>query len=233
MRAVVEYGTPLVDNPRWLAGVTSISVDETSFLTANRFHHTEFITGVVALPGHGRPQAQLLDVMPGRCSSSPSATAGIGTTTTAGDCADALQPQPRPRAGEAPAVVHPGPPRPLRDPRAPPPRAVSGRLARGAARRLHPTGRCPAGNGPTEALNMLIRKVKRIGHGFHNLRNTGYGCCCPSAWTGAPCTDRLRLPPRSEAAHHASWRRAQKAPPATHRATAVPTTSAVSGPLPA
>jgi len=31
-----------------------------------------------------------------------------------------------------------------------------------------PTGRCPASNGPTEAVNMLI---KRIGHGFRNLAN--------------------------------------------------------------
>jgi len=66
MRAVVEYGTPLVEDPRRLEGVTSIGVDETSFLAANRFHYTEFITGIVAVPGPGRPQAQMLDVMPGR-----------------------------------------------------------------------------------------------------------------------------------------------------------------------
>jgi transposase len=66
MRAVVEYGAPLVEDPARLAGVTSIGVDETAFLAANRFHHTEFITGIVALPGPGRPQAQLLDVMAGR-----------------------------------------------------------------------------------------------------------------------------------------------------------------------
>jgi len=45
MRAVVEYGTPLVEDPARLAGVASIGVDETSFLAANRFHHSEFITG--------------------------------------------------------------------------------------------------------------------------------------------------------------------------------------------
>lgn len=66
MRAVVEYGTPLVEDPAHLEGVASIGVDETSFLAANRFHHTEFITRIPALPGPGRPQAQLLDVTPGR-----------------------------------------------------------------------------------------------------------------------------------------------------------------------
>ncbi len=33
------------------------------------------------------------------------------------------------------------------------------------------TRRCPASNGPTEAVNMLIKKLKRIGHGFRNLAN--------------------------------------------------------------
>jgi len=66
MRAVFEYGTPLVDDPRRLEGVASIGVDETPYLAANRFHHTEFITGIVALPGPGRPSPQLLDVTPGR-----------------------------------------------------------------------------------------------------------------------------------------------------------------------
>ena len=66
MRAVVEYGTPLVADPRRLEGVASIGVDETAYLAANRSHHTEFITGIVALPGSGRASAQLLDVMPGR-----------------------------------------------------------------------------------------------------------------------------------------------------------------------
>lgn len=66
MRAVREYGTPLVDDPNRLAGVVAIGVDETSFLAANRRHHTEFVTGIVALPGPGRARAQLLDVIPGR-----------------------------------------------------------------------------------------------------------------------------------------------------------------------
>jgi len=73
-----------------------------------------------------------------------------------------------------------------------------------------PTGRCPASNGPTEAVNMLIKKIKRIGHGFRNLTNyRASGCCSQSVWTGAPCTGRLRQPPRSQAAHHAWWRRAR------------------------
>jgi transposase len=34
---------------------------------------------------------------------------------------------------------------------------------------FHSTGGCS--NGPTEALNLLIKKVKRVGHGFRNFTN--------------------------------------------------------------
>ena len=34
---------------------------------------------------------------------------------------------------------------------------------------FHATGGCS--NGPTEALNLLIKKVKRVGHGFRNFAN--------------------------------------------------------------
>jgi transposase len=35
--------------------------------------------------------------------------------------------------------------------------------------RLACTGGCS--NGPTEAVNLLIKKVKRVGHGFRNFAN--------------------------------------------------------------
>ncbi len=66
MRAVHKYGQPLIDDPARLAGVESVGVDETACLAANATHATVFVTGIVALPGSGRPSAQLLDVMPGR-----------------------------------------------------------------------------------------------------------------------------------------------------------------------
>ena len=34
---------------------------------------------------------------------------------------------------------------------------------------FHATGGCS--NGPTEAVNLLIKKVKRVGHGFRNFAN--------------------------------------------------------------
>jgi transposase len=34
---------------------------------------------------------------------------------------------------------------------------------------FHSTGGCS--NGPTEAVNLLIKKVKRVGHGFRNFIN--------------------------------------------------------------
>ena len=66
MRAVREHGATLVDDPRRLAGVVAVGVDETAFLAAQRGQHTQCVTGIVAMPGPGRPRAQLLDVVPGR-----------------------------------------------------------------------------------------------------------------------------------------------------------------------
>ncbi|HWI01065.1 MAG TPA: transposase [Propionibacteriaceae bacterium] len=61
MDAVVQYGTPLVDDPDRLAGVTALGVDETAFLAANFRHHTEYVTGMVDVTG-----SRLLDVVQGR-----------------------------------------------------------------------------------------------------------------------------------------------------------------------
>jgi transposase len=51
MNGVVEHGTPLVDDPTRSASApcTSWSVDETSFLDANRDHATVYVTGLVDL----------------------------------------------------------------------------------------------------------------------------------------------------------------------------------------
>ena len=66
MRAVRDYGRPLIDDPTRTADVIAVGVDETAFLAASAGSHTQFVTGIVALPGPGRPRAQLLDVVPGR-----------------------------------------------------------------------------------------------------------------------------------------------------------------------
>jgi len=92
------------------------------------------------------------------------------------------------------------------------------------------TGRCPASNGPTEAVNMLIKKIKRIGHGFRNLANYRLRLLLAVGldWRAVHW---LPPPPRSEAAHHAWWRRAMKADtppraPALFRFRLVPKLSA-------
>jgi transposase len=61
MAAVREYGTPLVDDPARLDGVSALGVDETAFLAANGKHHTEFVTGMVDVTA-----SRLLDVVQGR-----------------------------------------------------------------------------------------------------------------------------------------------------------------------
>ncbi len=66
MRAVQEYGAPLVDDPTRLVGVQAVGVDGTTFLAARAGSSTRFVTGIVAMLGPGRSSAQLLDVVPGR-----------------------------------------------------------------------------------------------------------------------------------------------------------------------
>ena len=59
--AVVEYGTPLVDDPDRLGGVTAVGVDETAFLRATKARHTHYVTGIVDVRA-----SRLLDVVQGR-----------------------------------------------------------------------------------------------------------------------------------------------------------------------
>ena len=47
MRSVWRHGQPLVDDPTRLDGVTALGMDETSFLRANRHHHTTYVSGLV------------------------------------------------------------------------------------------------------------------------------------------------------------------------------------------
>ena len=62
--AVVEVGTPLVDDPDRLADVAGLGVDEHAWQRANAVRHTQYATGVVGLRA-GRP-ARLLEVVEGR-----------------------------------------------------------------------------------------------------------------------------------------------------------------------
>ena len=49
MGAVIEHGTPLVDDPARVGPVTKLGIDETSWLAANRAHPTLYATGLVDL----------------------------------------------------------------------------------------------------------------------------------------------------------------------------------------
>ncbi len=52
MNAVIEHGTPLVDDPDRVGPVRHLGVDETSFLKANREHPIIYATGLVDLQRH-------------------------------------------------------------------------------------------------------------------------------------------------------------------------------------
>jgi transposase len=66
---------------------------------------------------------------------------------------------------------------------------------------FHATGGCS--NGPTEAVNLLIKKVKRVGHGFRNFTNYRLRLLLHCGSGG-----RLTAPRDSEAAIRLWWRRA-------------------------
>jgi transposase len=61
MAAVVDYGRPLVDDPRRGERVRSLGLDEVAFLRANARRHTTFATNFVDLA-----RGRLLDVVAGR-----------------------------------------------------------------------------------------------------------------------------------------------------------------------
>ena len=52
MNAVIEHGTPLVDDPDRVGRVRQLGIDETSFLKATRDHATVYATGLVDLQRH-------------------------------------------------------------------------------------------------------------------------------------------------------------------------------------
>jgi hypothetical protein len=64
----------------------------------------------------------------------------------------------------------------------------------------HDAGGCS--NAPTEALNLLIKKVKRVGMASATSPTTGCGCCCTAASGGRPTA-----PHGCEAALHSVWGR--------------------------
>jgi transposase len=49
MDAVIHHGTPLVEDPARVGYVRALGIDETSFLSATREHHTIYATGLVDL----------------------------------------------------------------------------------------------------------------------------------------------------------------------------------------
>lgn len=60
MNAVIEHGTPLVDDPARVGRVRHLGVDETALLRANRHHHTIYATGLVDLQ-----RSRLIDMVEG------------------------------------------------------------------------------------------------------------------------------------------------------------------------
>jgi len=63
----------------------------------------------------------------------------------------------------------------------------------------HTTG--GASNGPTEAVNLLIKKIKRAGHGFRNFDNYRLRLLlhCGVDWHDAPAARLRTRRPRSAA----------------------------------
>jgi hypothetical protein len=174
MRAVHEHGTQLVDDPARLDGVATLGLDETSFLKATRLAPTRYVTGLVDLE-----QGRLLDVVADRTRAAVDRWlhAGLAAGDPGGEVVAAWQGKELLRAVYAASD--------LAHARAALERfyrwadgvgvAELSRLA-GTVRAweaeilaFHATDGCS--NGPTEAVNLLVKKVKRVGHGFRNFTN--------------------------------------------------------------
>jgi transposase len=102
MNAVIEHGTPLVDDPDRIGPVRQLGVDETSFLRATREHATVYATGLVDLQRH-----VLIDMVEGNSAKDLRAwTAGAhpawlaGIEVVATDLAESF------RAGLSPHLDH-------------------------------------------------------------------------------------------------------------------------------
>ena len=102
MNAVIEHGTPLVDDPDRIGVVGQLGVDETSFLAANREHPTIYTTGLVDLERH-----VVIDMVAGNsaadlrrwtANAGPAWLAGIKVVAT--DLAESF------RAGLSPGLTH-------------------------------------------------------------------------------------------------------------------------------
>ncbi len=102
MNAVIEHGTPLVDDPGRIGAVTQLGVDETSFLSPNRSHTTLYATGLVDLKAK-----KLIDMVEGNAAADlrrwtkgadPKWLAGIEVVAT--DLAESF------RAGLSPGLDH-------------------------------------------------------------------------------------------------------------------------------
>jgi transposase len=102
MNAVIEHGTPLVDDPDRVGPVRQLGVDETSFLKATRAHPTIYATGLVDLERH-----RVIDMVKGNSAKDLRAwTAGAdpawlgGVEVVATDLAESF------RAGLSPHLDH-------------------------------------------------------------------------------------------------------------------------------
>jgi transposase len=102
MNAVIEHGTPLVDDPKRVGPVRQLGVDETSFLRAKRAHSTIYATGLVDLE-----ERIVIDMVRGNraadlrrwtANADPAWLAGIDVVAT--DLAESL------RAGLSPHLDH-------------------------------------------------------------------------------------------------------------------------------
>ena len=82
--------------------------------------------------------------------------------------------------------------------------ARTGRAWEAEVLAFHTTDGCS--NGPTKAMNLLIKKTSGSGTASATSPTTGCGCCCTAASGG-----RLTRPRNCEAAPHAWWRRAPRA----------------------
>jgi hypothetical protein len=159
MRAVRDHGAPLVDDPQRLAGVAALGLDETSFLLCRIRKLLIAAAEQLTEQGWVRLRAGLVaGDSTGEVAAAWQGKELLRAVYAADGAADARRALAR-FYRWADGVGVPELSRLARTVRAWEAEIVA----------FHTTGGCS--NGPTEAVNLLIKKVKRDGHGFRNFAN--------------------------------------------------------------
>ena len=172
--AVIAYGSVLVDNPARIGQPTALGLDETLFCRRGPWRHQSWSRSIVDV-GSGR----LLDVVAGRSAAEPcrwlaareeswAQGHSLGDLGPVGSLSVGVRHDVAPRHPGRRSV--PSPEAGQRQARSVPAAGLGRTIVRWKEQ-IPPWHRAHLTNGPTEAANNLIKRIKRVAFGLTSFRN--------------------------------------------------------------